>query len=255
MRTFELRVERDDDVVLAASLTLPEERPAPALVAVHGALAATREYPLLEHLHATLPPIGFAAVTFDRRGEGASSGEPSAGRFGLLAGDAVAVVEAVAALDDVDARRIGLWGISQGGWVAPLAATRSDRVAFLVLVASIGVSPAAQMRLAVPEQLRRAGYGDEVVAQEAKTRACVEDVLHGRGSPERAQALLNAGRGEPWWPLVYLPDRVPDEDERRLWLEEMDFEPEPVFARVSVPTLLFYGDEDEWIPLEESIEA
>ena len=48
---------------------------------------------------------------------------------------------------------------------------------------------------------------------------------------------------------------MPDEDERRLWLEEMDFEPEPVFARVSVPTLLFYGDEDEWIPLEESIEA
>jgi uncharacterized protein len=48
---------------------------------------------------------------------------------------------------------------------------------------------------------------------------------------------------------------VLDEHGRRLWIEEMDFEPEPVFERVRVPTLLFYGEDDEWIPLEESIEA
>jgi pimeloyl-ACP methyl ester carboxylesterase len=42
---------------------------------------------------------------------------------------------------------IGLWGFSQGGWVAPLAAaTHPAEVAFLITVSASGVSPAAQMR-------------------------------------------------------------------------------------------------------------
>jgi uncharacterized protein len=182
------------DAVLAGSLTLPARAPAPALVAVHGAEAAVRSYPLYEHLHSVLPEAGFAAVTFDRRGEGESTGEPSAGRFELLAEDALAVVAHVAALPEIDAERIGLWGISQGGWVAPLAATRSSRVAFLVLVASAGVSPAEQMRWAVPRQLRLAGYGEEAVSLQSAARAELEEVIHSRGSAERAQELLDAGR-------------------------------------------------------------
>jgi uncharacterized protein len=250
----EFQVERDD-AVLAGSLALPERTPAPALVAVHGAEAATRDYALYQHLHTVLPPAGFVAVTFDRRGEGASTGEPSAGRFDLLADDVIAVVEQVAALPEIDGRRIGLWGISQGGWVAPLAATRSERVAFLVLVASAGVSPAKQMRWAVPRQLRLAGYGDEAVELQSTARAELEEVIHGRGSPERAQELLEAGSREPWWRLAYLPDRLLDDEERRQWIEEMDFEPEPVFARVRVPTLLVYGEDDDWMPVDLSVEA
>jgi len=161
----------------------------------------------------------------------------------------------VAALPEIDAARIGLWGISQGGWVAPLAATRSDRVAFLVLVASAGVSPAEQMRWAVPRQLRLAGYGDDAVALQDAARAELEDVIHGRGSAERAQELLDAASREAWWPLAYLPDRLLDEEEQRGWIEEMDFEPEPIFAAVRVPTLLVYGEADSWMPVDLSVEA
>jgi uncharacterized protein len=48
---------------------------------------------------------------------------------------------------------------------------------------------------------------------------------------------------------------VLDDEGRRQWIEEMDFEPEPVFARARVPTLIVFGEEDEWIPLEESVQA
>jgi pimeloyl-ACP methyl ester carboxylesterase len=139
--------------------------------------------------------------------------------------------------------------------VAPLAATRSDRVAFLVLVASAGVSPAEQMRWAVPRQLRLAGYGDDAVAFQDAARAALEEVVHGRGSAERTQELLDAGSREPWWRLAYLPERLLDEEERRQWIEEMDFEPEPVFAGVRVPTLLVYGEADSWMPVDLSVEA
>src|SRR5205823_3138032 len=101
-----------------------------------------RDYPLYRHLHRLLPPAGIGVVTFDRRGEGASTGDASRGRFDVQARDALAVREAI------DAERVGLWGVSQGGWIAPLAASHSDRIAFVVGVASTGVTPSEQMMYA-----------------------------------------------------------------------------------------------------------
>src|SRR5919206_2447949 len=250
----ELRIEREDGVVLAASLTLPERRPAPALVALHGAQPGVRDDPLFHHLHAVLPPVGWAVVTFDRRGEGASTGEPSAGRFELLAADANAVLETAAALDEIE--RVALWGISQGGWVAPLASVRFGRAAFLVLLSSCGVTPAEQMRYSTAERVRRAGYGEEAVRQMTTLRLRLEELARGRGSRAEAERLLEAARAEPWWELEYLPDRLPEDFAgARVWRDEMEFEPEPVFAEVRVPTLVFYGEDDEWIPIDASIEA
>ena len=45
----------------------------------------------------------------------------------------------------IDPKQIGVWGISQGGWLGPLAATMSHHIRFVVAVSSSGVSPAAQM--------------------------------------------------------------------------------------------------------------
>ena len=46
-----------------------------------------------------------------------------------------------------------------------------------------------------------------------------------------------------------------DDEGRRLWIEEMDFDPRPVFGQARVPALLFYGEDDAWTPVAESIEA
>lgn len=223
-----------------------------ALVAVHGAGEGTRDWYLYRHLHDLLPPAGIGVLTFDRRGEGASGGESSRGRFEVQADDALAFAGAL------DVERVGLWGISQGGWVAPLAAARSDLIAFLVLLASTGVTPAEQMRYAVAEQVRRAGYGDDAAARAVGLRAGAEAWLRGEEVPGLTTEL-EAAAGEPWWELAFLPPALPTgpeaEDVRREVAEELFFEPEPVFGRVRVPTLLFYGGDDGWTPVEPSIEA
>ena len=243
----DLRVEHDG-VSLAASYS-----PAggTAIVALHGAGEGTRDSPLYGHLHELLPPVGIGVVTFDRRGEGESTGDSTRGRFDLQVEDALAIIDAL------DAKRVGLWGISQGGWIGPLAAATSERVAFLVLVASTGVTPSEQMMYAVERQLRLAGYGDDVVARALELRRRFEDWVHVRAPEpdEQLAAELWAGVDEPWWSQVWLPPTLLDEESCRLWIEEMDFDPRPVFERVRVPTLLFYGEADSWTPVEPSVEA
>lgn len=164
--------------------------------------------------------------------------------------------DALAFAHALEVERVGLWGISQGGWVAPLAATRSEQVAFLVLLAATGVTPAEQMRYAVAEQLRRAGLGSDAAERAVELRARAEAWIRGADVGD-LNADLSAAAREPWWPLVFLPEGVPSGVDaqalRRELAEESFFKPEPVFAQVRVPTLLFYGDDDGWIPVEASI--
>jgi hypothetical protein len=220
-----------------------------AIVVLHGAGEGTRESVLYTHLHELLPPAGVGVVTFDRRGEGKSTGDATRGRFDLQADDALAVLRAV------DAERVGLWGISQGGWIGPIAAAQSDEVAFLVLVASTGVTPSEQMMYAVERQLRLAGYGDDIVARARDLRRRFEANVHSPGPDEELAADLLAALDEPWFGQLWLPPTLLDEESRRLWIEEMDFDPRPSFAQVRVPTLCFYGAADSWTPVEPSVEA
>ena len=241
----DLRIERDG-FSLAASYSPAGPT---ALVALQGAGEGTRDSPSLRHLHELLPEHGIGVVTFDRRGEGESTGEATRGRFGLQVEDALAVLAAV------EAERLGLWGLSQGGWIGPLAAAASGEVAFLALVASTGVTPSEQMMYAVERQLRLAGYGDEVVERALDLRRRFEAWVHRPEPDDELAAALWDGVDEPWWGQAWLPPTLLDEESRRLWIEEMDFDPRPVFAQVRVPTLLFYGAEDSWTPVEPSVES
>jgi uncharacterized protein len=243
----ELRIERGG-ISLAASYWPAGET---AIVALHGAGEGRRDAELYEHLHELLPPAGIAVATFDRRGEGDSTGASSRGRFDVQVEDALAVIDAI------DAERVGLWGISQGGWIGPLAAAASDEVAFLVLVASTGVTPSEQMMYAVERQLRLAGHGDEVVERVLDLRRRFEDWVHTRAPEpdERLAADLRAALDEPWIGQLWLPPTLLDEEGVQLWIEEMDYDPRPSFAQVRVPTLLFYGEADSWTPVEPSVEA
>jgi pimeloyl-ACP methyl ester carboxylesterase len=146
---------------------------------------------------------------------------------------------------------VGLWGFSQGAWAAPLAASISPEVAFLVLLASTGVSPAEQMRCGTAQQLRRAGFGEDALVELAQLRAAYEDYLRGNAERAPAQPLVDRLADRPWFPLAWVPRELPPP---AAW-GDMDFDPMAIFARVRCPVLLFYGEDDEWTPVEDSIDA
>ena len=88
---------------------------------------------------------GIAVLAYDKRGVGESGGDccpwSDEAYFPLLARDALAGVAAIGLHREVDAQRIGLYGFSQGGWIVPHAAARSDAVAFVL----IGSGPAVTL--------------------------------------------------------------------------------------------------------------
>lgn len=191
-----------------------------------------------------LPPLGIAVARFDRRGDDVP--------LEVQVEDALAVVDEIAERDDIDERRIGLFGFSQGAWVAPLAASRSARIAFLVLVASTGVTPAAQMLYGTAKHARMAGFGEEAARRIAAAREVVDDHRRGRIDVRAAQAAIDAIADEPFFEHAWLPRHLDGVD---MGWPDMDFDPETVFARVRVPTLLFYGEDDEWQPIDASVAA
>jgi dienelactone hydrolase len=131
------------DVTLSSRLTLPAGNgPFPAVVTVHGSEAARKE----NYQISSLIQQGFAVLSYDKRGVGESTGVcPCPGGVGLtvgnskemlqlLAGDALAGVAFLKRHHDIDSTRIGLVGWSQAGWIIPIAASRSDDLAFMVNV-------------------------------------------------------------------------------------------------------------------------
>lgn len=123
----------------------------PAVVLVHGA-GAQRRTSLIE-VAEHFARSGIVALVYDKRSVGYSAATHR--DFPLLAADALAGVELLRERDDVDPARVGLWGISEGGWVVPIAAARApEAVAFVVLVSAPSMSPLRQLGWWVDNGLR-----------------------------------------------------------------------------------------------------
>ena len=120
---------------LAGTLYLPEHgNHLPAVVVFWGAQEPTRDYALYKQVAAGLPAIGVAVLVFDRRGSGESSGSNAHSTFEDLADDGIAALHALQHHPRIDPTRIGFWGLSQGGWLAILAASRTSDAAFAILL-------------------------------------------------------------------------------------------------------------------------
>lgn len=233
--------------VLPATLDLPAGPIRGGLSLLHGAEAGHRSFLLYEHLARILPPTGIAVLRHERR-------PTERGRrdvpFSVQSADAMAAMSALRGhIGDVP---VGLWGFSQGAWVAALtAATQPADVALLILVSSCGVSPAQQMRIGCDRQVTAHGYDQPEREELALLRSAYEDYLRGSRDRASAQALVDVAADQPWFPLSFVPRVMPDQG---TWTD-MDFAPEPVFAGVTCPVLAFYGETDAWMPIDESVAA
>lgn len=117
-----------------------------------------------------------------------------------------------------------------------------------MLLASVGTTPAQQMRHGTAQHVRRAGYGEQAVAELLAARAAYEDGLRGRADPGQVQRALDLVAERPWRHLAWLPERFAPDDS---W-PDLDFHPAPVFAGTRCPVLAVWIDDDPWVPVAAS---
>jgi uncharacterized protein len=239
------------DVQLTGTLISPADgKRHPAIILVHGSGAENREYML--PWARFLIRRGIAVLGYDKRGVGGSTGDWNTASFDDLAGDAVAAFEYLKTRADIDRSHIGLLGISQAGWIMPLAAVRAQDIAFLISISGAGV-PVAETTidqtknelsaLGTPSQLveevvglltlqyqyARTGQGwDEYAA----TRARVTAKMGGSAPP-----TIPGTRDDPYWQFI-----------RRIYF----YDPGPTLRQLKVPVLAIFGELDNNIVADKN---
>lgn len=242
------------DATLSGTLYLPKSGDALAAVVVtHAASSPLQDALLYTHLKQMLPAMGIAVFTYDKRGHGKSGGTQKNNGFQRLADDAVAAVKMLEADARIDPKRVGIWGLSQGGWLSLLAASQNSKVRFVVSISAPVVTPDVQMMFLSDNAMRVFGYSQPEVDQMRETRKAVDDYMRGTGERANAQRMIDAVKDRPWFPLTYMSNTVGDRATSG-WRKEIEYDPLPTLDRVKVPTLILYGAADPVVPVATSVD-
>lgn len=205
------------DLALAGLLFLPDgPGPHPAAVLIHGSGTSRRDNPWYLTFAQHLQDNGIAVLLPDKRGSEASEGDWRDTRFEVLATDTIAAHGFVVGLPDIDPERVGLIGFSQGGWIAPVAASDLPDLAFLVSVAGAGVTTEEQLRF------------------------------------EEVNNIIEVGTF-PFVARLIARFTVPSIMERETWRATAGFDPIPYWERLDIPAFAALGGGDTNVPVEASI--
>lgn len=192
---------------------------------------------------------GLAVLTFDKRGTGESSGNYDAATYDDLAADAVAAVEFLRGQAGVDPKRVGVWGLSQGAFIAPLVARRLGSLAFIAAVSPPGVMVGESAAYQDSLRLMAKGYSSASAGRAARlNRQILAWLATGGARAELDDALTNAA-DLPWRRASSLPERLPADSALEGWYwRGRTLDPIPLWRSLRAPVLVVFGSGDELVP-------
>jgi dienelactone hydrolase len=223
----------------------------PAVIFAHGSGDVDRTADLF--LGDFLARHGVAVLLYDKRGVGKSSGDWRRTSLDTLAGDALAGVELLRARGDVDPKRVGVAGRSQGGQLAVIAASRSSDVAFAIDISGSLIHPWQQMNYETAATMKRDNMS---LADSNAAQAFLKQKWNVAETGEGWDALFsNISRlradNPRWLSYVQVPDKLTDITQS--WHGQMDYDYQPVLASLDKPLLALFGDRDTSTPVGETV--
>lgn len=230
---------------LSGSLILPRGAgPFPAVVFAHGSGQETRD--ASRGLASLFANNGIACLIFDKRGVGKSEGEHWAASFSDYANDLLAAVQLLKTLPEIKKDKIGLYGHSQGGWVVPLAISKSPGdIAFAVLSAANGVSPLDQHMYNGRRALTLRGVDSAVVKEVEIFRRNKYAASLGRITKEKFyNEILPAARQKDWLSKQKLTNEELGVDQ--FFEYNCYYDPLSALEKIKCPVLLLYGEKDNF---------
>ena len=246
-------------VELAGTLTVPRgPGPFPAVVLVAGSGPMNRDEEVFGHrpfavLADHLARRGLVVLRYDKRGVGKSTGDFAQSTTLDFSGDAISAWDFLAAKPEVDAKRVGAIGHSEGGMIVPTLAANRPETAFIVMLAGVGMS-GGDLELLQSSLLKKAEGMDpeELALEEETTRRWIamvkagdtneqiEEALRPRIEAAAAKSGSDAKRAvarlhSPWWRFILTHSAIPD------------------LEKVHCPVMALNGSKDLQVPPRENL--
>jgi fermentation-respiration switch protein FrsA (DUF1100 family) len=263
---------KEAGIKLAGTLTFPRsEGPFPAVILITGSGAQDRNETVCGHrpflvLADHLTRKGMAVLRVDDRGVGGSTGNVIEATSEDLAGDVLVGVNYLKSRKEINAKRIGLIGHSEGGIIAPMAAAQSSDVAFIVLMAGTGLTGAEIICLQSDLMLKAVGASDEVLAMQRTSSEQIFRILEHEKDDAVAEKKVRKVMSDAFAKLSQEEKDAMGASEATIEIQLkmlfsrwyrffLSYDPKPTLMKVKCPVLAINGELDLQVPPKENLSA
>ena len=245
-------------IELAGTLTLPNSKKKfPTVILISGSGPQNRDEEFMTHkpflvLADHLTKNGIAVLRYDDRGFGQSTGHHGSATSADFANDVRAAIAYLNTRKEIDKKRIGLVGHSEGGLIAPIVATDTE-VAFIVLLAGPGVPGNKVLLKQVESMSRLEGLHEDNVQRALKIQRSVYEMFIQYGEDESFETRLKEYLNHALSKSDVLPEGV-DKDGfikaqvsqfKNPWLRYfLNYDPVTSLTRIKCPVLALNGEKD-----------
>ena len=263
---------RKGNITLSGTLTLPEKEGIfPVAILITGSGPQNRDEEILGHkpfliIADHLTKNGIGVLRFDDRGVGQSTGDFNTATSADFATDVESAVEYLKTRTEVDKNMIGLIGHSEGGIIAPMVASKSKDVNFMVLLAGSGIR-GDKILLLQEELIARASGASEKDIDEFiwNSNTVFQMIMHSTDNLKLKTDLTTLfnemldndmnieildGMTRDEFVSSYVDDLI--NPWRQYFLKH---DPAPTLAKVTCPVLAVNGGKDLQVPPKENLIA
>jgi uncharacterized protein len=257
-------------IKLAGTLTLPSKNGNfPAVILISGSGAQNRNEEIMGHkpflvLSDFLTRNGIAVLRFDDRGTASSTGDFKTATSVDFASDVEAGLAYLQTRKEIDQKKIGLIGHSEGGIIAPMVASNSKDISFIVLLAGTGI-PGDRLLLLQEELIFKAsGMNDSKLQSIKRINSLVFELVKKSNSVDQLTADLTDLLKQEVKNYPDRPGNISDDDFVKAQVNEVvnpwmlnfiKFDPATALAKVKCPVLAVNGEKDLQVPPKENLEA
>ncbi|OJV55452.1 MAG: hypothetical protein BGO31_18990 [Bacteroidetes bacterium 43-16] len=258
-------------IQLSGTLTLPQGKgPFPAIVLVTGSGPQDRDEMILGHkpfllLADYFSRNGYAVLRYDDRGVGQSGGEFEGATTADFAADALAAVQYLQTRKDIDKKRTGIMGHSEGGTIAAKLAASQKELAYIVMLAGTGMR-GDKILLQQQEIIAKGGgMPDTTLQKSLNSNKNIYDIINSDKDPKVIDQKLRLYLGNEFKEgrLPHEPGATKDsvintylEAVRDPWMTYfIQYDPQGDLSKIKIPVLALIGSKDHQVLPEFNIPA
>jgi len=230
---------------LKGDIYIPTSKgPHPAVVFAHGSGASTRS---VSFFTTYFLQLGIAVLTFDKQGAGESTGDWETASFDELADDVIAGINFLKTQNNINTKKIGIMGNSQGGWIGPMVTAKSKDVAFLLVRVGAGENVMETMLHENRGSYLADGFKQKEVEEILKMdRAYMHAAMQGE-TWEKGDSVILSYKNNSWFKKIYPKPRAKSIRSEKGWKwlnHNLLYDSYDFLKKVKVPVLWMMAEKD-----------